>query len=104
MNWQTSLAVVCALLLVGGAGVAQAGEMGKKSSAMKQIDQNGNGVISLEEAKNAGVAGLAENFDDYDRNGNEKLEEGEFARFEADHGGKLKYKSRTKEEEKMGNE
>lgn len=104
MHWKSSLAVVSALLLIGAVGAAQAGDMDKKSSAMKKIDQNGDGVISLEEAKNAGVAGLPESFDDYDLNNNGSLEEGEFARFEEEHGGELKYESQTKEREMMENE
>jgi hypothetical protein len=103
MQGKISLAVVSAVLL-GFAGAAQAGDMGKKSSAMKQLDQNGNGKVSLEEAKAAGASELTDQFKKYDANGNETLEPGEFARFEAEHGGKIQYKSRTKEKEMMENE
>jgi Ca2+-binding EF-hand superfamily protein len=101
MLGKTSLAIAAALL-IGAVGPAQAGEHKEKGGNMSKYDANGDGMISLEEARKAGPSGLAENFEKYDENGNQKLDEGEFARFEADHGKEMKEKAGEKKKEMMG--
>lgn len=62
------------------ASVAMAGEKGMDSASLEQLDANGDGVISPEEA--TAHPRLSENFDEYDTDGSGALEQGEFARFE----------------------
>ncbi len=95
MPWKPSLAVTAALL-IGAAGAVQAEmheDAGQKASGFKEIDANGDGVVSLEEARKAGHSDLAENFQKYDANSNKELDQGEFAAFEAERAKKMKEKS-----------
>jgi len=101
MIGKTSLAVAAALL-IGVAGSAQAAEHEEGAGNMSKYDTNGDGMISLEEAQEAGPSGLAENFEKYDENGNQQLDEGEFARFEAEHGKEMKEEAGEQEGEMMG--
>jgi len=99
MIGKTSIAVAAALL-IGATGSVQAAEHEEGTGNMSKYDTNGDGMISLEEAREAGPADLAENFEKYDENGNQQLDEGEFARFEAEHG--MKEEAGEKEGEMMG--
>ncbi|KPV39682.1 hypothetical protein AN478_11250 [Thiohalorhabdus denitrificans] len=58
---------------------------------IERYDTNGDGVVSMEEAQE-GPALLSERFEEYDVDGDGNLDEGEFARFEADHGGDMERK------------
>ncbi|MBA1147197.1 calmodulin [Ectothiorhodospiraceae bacterium WFHF3C12] len=71
---------IAGALLIALASVAMAGEKGMGTAAMKQLDANGDGMISPEEA--TAHPRLSENFDEYDTDGSGTLEQGEFARFE----------------------
>ncbi len=59
----------------GKAGVGVQGQ-----AQFKDLDTNGDGVISKEEAQ--GHSQISSKFSDLDKNRNGKLEQGEFARFE----------------------
>lgn len=71
---------IAGALLMGLASIAMAGEKGMDTAAMEQLDANGDGVISPEEA--SGHQGLSSNFEELDTDGSGTLEQGEFARFE----------------------
>lgn len=92
MQWKQSLALIAALM-IGSTGALHAEmhgeEGGERTSQFQKYDTNGDGVVSMEEAKNAETQDLAENFEQYDENGNQQLDQGEFARFEAEHGKKM---------------
>ncbi|MFA9460213.1 EF-hand domain-containing protein [Thiohalorhabdus sp. Cl-TMA] len=77
MQWNRSLALL-AVLLIGPVGAAHAGDAGK----FNEIDADGDGTISLEEAREAESDMLAEEFEQYDADDNDRLDQGEFARFE----------------------
>ncbi|MFA9460212.1 hypothetical protein [Thiohalorhabdus methylotrophus] len=87
MQWNRSLALFAALL-IGSAGAVQAemheGEHGGGTSKFQEYDKDGDGKISMEEAQSAESQKLSENFEQYDENGNQELDQGEFARFEAE--------------------
>lgn len=59
----------------GKAGVGVQGQV-----QFKDVDSNGDGTISKQEAQ--GQSQLSSKFSDLDKNRNGKLEQGEFARFE----------------------
>lgn len=72
---------IAGALLMAVASIAMAGDKGMGTAAMKQLDANGDGVISPEEAR--GHSGLSSNFEELDTDGSGVLEQGEFARFES---------------------
>lgn len=77
--------LVIALSGTAFAAVAGGGGAGEKLTAeqetlMKQLDANQDGVISQAEA--TAHPELARRFEEIDRNGDERLEKAEFARFE----------------------
>ncbi|MFP4560819.1 MAG: hypothetical protein ACLFRB_09320 [Thiohalorhabdus sp.] len=90
MQANRSLALVAALL-IGSAGAVQA-EMHEEGHAggtekFEKYDKDGDGKISMEEAKEAGSEKLSENFESYDQDGDNALDQGEFARFESEETG-----------------
>lgn len=74
-NWT---AAIIALML---AATAQAAERGHGEGAlMRALDTNGDGVVSVEEAK--ANPDLAREFQQYDQNRDGNIDQGEFSRFE----------------------
>lgn len=75
-----------AALLTAVASVAMAGTQQSTSDqgdiAYKKLDTNGDGYVSPEEA--TANPKLAAQFDKLDRNGDAKLDQAEFARFETE--------------------
>lgn len=68
-----------AFVAIAGGGAAKELTMEQKD-LMKRLDANQDGVISQEEASAHPV--LAQRFREIDRNGDQRLEKAEFARFE----------------------
>lgn len=77
MKMRALMAALAALFV--GAAVAAGGSSGKAD--MAELDANGDGVISAEEAQAHPT--LAERFESLDENSDQTLDQGEFARFEA---------------------
>jgi len=86
MQRKHGLALATAVL-IGSAGLVQAAMHeetgGEEAHEFQKYDTNGDGMISLEEAKKAHDSDLTKNFKQYDRNGDNQLDQGEFARMEA---------------------
>lgn len=79
-----------AILLIGSAGAVQAeGGMAEEevtAEHFQRYDTNGDGVVSLEEARATESEVLVEKFGAYDENGDQTLDKGEFAKFSAEEG------------------
>ncbi|MBA1147546.1 EF-hand domain-containing protein [Ectothiorhodospiraceae bacterium WFHF3C12] len=73
-------AVLAAATTVAFAG-SQEGMKEQGHTAYKALDANGDGMISPEEA--TANPNVAAQFDQLDANGDSRLDQGEFARFEA---------------------
>lgn len=99
MQWKKPSFAVMAACLIGAAGAAQGamhGDKGHKGASFDKIDTNGDGVVSLEEAREAGGSGLAKKFQKYDANGDEEIDQGEFARFEKERAQEMKKEGQKK--------